>query len=129
MTQPFGVVVIGAVCLVVGLLGIAGFVVATAGRAPGTSPLAQLFTSALAITYIVTGVFVWRRSRLAAPAFLVALVFPVFVARNIVPSGELLLPSLVAASLAAWLGFRYLWSQGQRPAWRPTTHERQGSLA
>lgn len=115
MTQPFGIFVMAGVCLVVGLLGIAGFLVATAGRVPGTSPLAQLFTSALAITYIATAVLMWRRSRFAAPAFLVALVFPVFVARNIVPSGVLLVPSLMATSLASWLGFRYLRKQVEAP--------------
>jgi hypothetical protein len=108
LTRPFSVVVMAGVCLVVGLLGIAGFLVATAARVPGTSPLAQMFTSAFAITYIATSVLVWRRSRLAAPAFLVALIFPVVVSRNIVPSGALLLPSLLVTSLVAWRGYGYL---------------------
>jgi len=48
-TKPFGVVLIGALCLIAGLAGLAGFWVATEAGAPGTSPLAQLFTMAWSI--------------------------------------------------------------------------------
>jgi hypothetical protein len=116
MSNPVGVVVMATVSLVIGLAGIAGFWMASKARVPGTSPLMQLFTSALSITFIGTSVLMWRRSRLAAPAFLVALVFPVIVARNIVPSGALLLPSVVVAALLAFPGYLYLRRQGQQPA-------------
>ena len=114
MSRPLGVVVTAGVCLAIGLVGIAGFLSATAGRGPETSPLSQLFTSALAATFIVTGALVWRRSRLAAPALLMALVFPVVVSRYIVPSGALFLPSLLAMSLVAWRGYAYLRRENQR---------------
>jgi hypothetical protein len=68
----------------------------------------QLFTSALSIIFIGTSVLIWRRSPLAAPAFLGALIFPVIVARNIVPSGALLLPSVIVAALLAFPGYLYL---------------------
>ena len=116
MSNHVGVVVMATVFLVIGLAGIAGFWVATKARMPGTSPLMQLVTAAYSITFIGAGVLIWRRSQLAAPAFLVALVLPVYVARYIVPSGALLLPSLIVAALIAFPGYLYLRREGQRPA-------------
>jgi hypothetical protein len=116
ITRPFGVVLMGAVCLAAGLTGIAGFWVATEARVPGTSPLAQLFTLAWSITYILTSVLVWRRSKLAAPTFLAALGFPVGVSWFIAPDGQFFLPSLIVTSLVALFGYRYLQREGRRLA-------------
>ena len=114
--KPFGVVLIGAVCLVAGLVGIAGFWVATEARVPGTSPLAQLFTMAWSITFILVSVLLWRRSRLAPLVFLVAMGFPVVLSRFIFPGGQPFVPSLIAASLVGLLGYRYLRRAGQQSA-------------
>ena len=114
ITTPFGVVLMGAVCVVAGLAGIVGFWVATAGRGPGSSPLAQLLTLAWSITYILTGVLMWRGSRLAVPAFLAALGFPVVVSWFLVPGGTFVLPTLIVTSLVASFGYRYLRREGQR---------------
>src|SRR5262245_24255326 len=116
MSNPVGVVVMTTVFLVIGLAGIAGFWGATRARMPGTSPLMQLISAAFSITFIGTSALICLRSRFAAPAFLVALVFPVYVARNIVPSGALFLPSLIVAALLAFPGYLYLRREGQRPA-------------
>ena len=85
-TKPFGVVLIGALCLIAGLAGIAGFWVATEARVPGTSPLAQLFTMAWSITFILVSVLMWRRSRLAPLVFFVAMGFPIVLMRFIFPA-------------------------------------------
>jgi len=114
--KPFGVVLFGAVCLVAGLVGIAGFWVATEARVPGTSPLAQLFTMAWSITFILVSVLMWRRSRLAPLVFLVAMGFPVVLMRFIFPGGQPFVPSLIAASLVALLGYRYLRRAGHQSA-------------
>jgi hypothetical protein len=115
-TKPFGVVLIGALCLIAGLAGLAGFWVATEAGAPGTSPLAQLFTMAWSIAFILVSVLLWRRSRIAPPVFLVAMAFPVVLMRFVVPGGQAFVPSLVAASLVGVLGYRYLRRAGQRLA-------------
>ena len=105
-----------AACLTVGVAGVVAFWAATEARGPGTSPLAQLFTSALSITYILTSVLMWRRSRFAAPAFLVALGFPVILSWYILPGVPISLPTLAVTFLVGLLGFWYLWRVGQRPA-------------
>ena len=77
ITRPFGVTLIGAVCLVAGLVGVAGVWFATEARVPGTSPLAQLVTMAWSLTFILVSVLTWRRSRVAPLVFLVAMGLPV----------------------------------------------------
>lgn len=121
MSNPVGVVVMAMVFLVIGLAGMAAFWVATKARVPGTSPLMQLLTAAFGITFIGTSVLIWRRSRLAGAAFLVALAFPVYVARNIGPSGALLLPSVIVAALLAFPGYMYLRGERQRPDLQTTS--------
>ena len=107
-TRPFGVILIVVLCLTAGLAGIAGFWLATEARALGTSPLAQLFTMAWSITFILTGVLIWRRSGVASVLFLLAMGFPVYLSRFVVPGGQAFLPALVVFSLLGLLGYRYL---------------------
>jgi hypothetical protein len=107
--MPSGIILLGAAFLVVGLAGIAVFWIAFMSRTSGTSPLAQLFALAWSGTYVATGVLTWRRSRLAAPAFLAAMGLFVLLLSFIVPGGHLLLVSLLVATfLFAFLGYRYL---------------------
>ena len=115
-TRPFGVVLIVVLCLVAGLVGISGFWVATEARVPGTSPLAQLFTMAWSITFILVSVLMWRRARLAPPVFLVAMGFPVVLMRFVFPGGQPFVPALIVASVVGLLGYRYLRRTGQRLA-------------
>ena len=112
-TRSFGVTLMVVLCLAAGLAGIAGFGLATEARAPGTSPLAQLFTLAWAITFILTGVLMWRGARLASLLFVAAMVFPIELARLVVPGGQAFVPALIVFSLLGLLGYRYL---SQQPA-------------
>jgi hypothetical protein len=114
ITRPVGVVLMVGLCLVAGLAGIAGFWLATEARTRGTSPLAQLFTMAWSITYILTGVLLWRRSRLVPLVFLVALGFPVVLSRFLVPGGQAFLPSLIVVAFVGLLGARYLRRRNQQ---------------
>ena len=116
ITRPVGVVLIGTLCLVAGLVGIAGFWIATEARAPGTSPLAQIVTTAWSITFLLISVLLWRRSRLAPVVFFMAMGFPVVVMGFLFPGGQAWVPSIVAASLIGLLGYRYLRRAGQRLA-------------
>ena len=116
ITRPLGVVLMGGVCLVAGITGIAGFWVATEARVPGTSPLAQLFTSAWSVAFILTSVLMWRQSRLAAPAFLAATGFPLVVSWFLFPGGKFFVPSLIVTSLIGLFGYQYLRRHGQRLA-------------
>jgi len=67
-----------------------------------------LFALTWGCTYIVTAVLTWRRSRVAASAFVAAIGLLLFPARFIVPGGQLLLPSFVLLAVVAFLGHRYL---------------------
>ena len=113
---PFGVVLIGALCLIAGLVGIAGFWAATEARAPGASPLAQIFTLAWSMTFLLVSVLMWRRSRLAPGVFLVAMGFPVVFMGFLFPGGQAWVPSIIAAALLGLVGYRYLRRAGQRLA-------------
>ena len=106
ITRAFGVVLIGALCLVAGLVGVAGFWVATEARVPGTSPLAQLFAMSWSITFILVSVLMWRRSHLAPLVFLVAMGFPVVLMRFVFPGGQPFVPSLIVASIVGLIGYR-----------------------
>ena len=114
--RPVGVMLIVVLCLTAGLAGIAGFWLATESRAPGTSPLAQLFTMAWSITFILTSVLMWRRASVAPVLFLLAMGFPVYLSRFIVPGGQAFLPSLIVFSLIGLLGYKYLRGRSQQPA-------------
>ena len=105
--RPFGIVLLAAALLAAGFAGIAGFWAAWP-RTSNTSPLAALLTLVWSCMYVVAALLTWRRSRLAAPAFVVAvgLLPPLFW--FIFPGGQLLLPSFVITFLFALLGYRYL---------------------
>jgi hypothetical protein len=78
LRRPFGITLLAGVFLAAGLAGIAVFWLAWP-RSSNTSPLAALFALMWSCTYVLTALLTWRRSRLAAPAFLAAfglLVFP-----------------------------------------------------
>ena len=77
-------------------------------RASNTSPLMALFAGVCACAYVATAVLTWRRSRLAAPALMVAIGLLLFPARFLVPGGQIsLLASVVIISVAA-TGYWYL---------------------
>ena len=102
---------LAATFLAVGLVGIVAFLGAliTWLRTAGTSPLATLLTLAWSCTFVLTAILMWRRSRYAAPVFLVAMGFLMFLLSSIFPGGQLLLlPLFAVIALFAFLGYRYL---------------------
>jgi hypothetical protein len=105
--RPFGIILLAAALLAAGLAGIAALWVAWP-RTSNTSPLMALFALVWSAIYIVTAILTWRRSRLAAPAFLGGIGLLLFPARYIVPGGQLSVPSFVVIVLVAFLGYRYL---------------------
>ena len=107
LRRPFGIILLAGAFLVAGLAGIAAFWLAWP-RTSNTSPLAALFALMWSCTYVVTAILTWRRSRLAAPAFLAAIGLLMFPASFISPGGQLFLPSFVVIVLVAFLGYRYL---------------------
>jgi hypothetical protein len=107
LRRPFGIILLAGAFLVAGLAGIAAFWVAWP-RTSNTSPLAALFALVWSCTYVVTAILMWRRSRLAAPAFLAAIGLLMFPASFIFPGGQLFLPLFVVIVLVAVLGYRYL---------------------
>jgi hypothetical protein len=107
LRRPFGIILLAGAFLAAGLAGIAAFWVAWP-RTSNTSPLAALFALVWSCTYVVTAILTWRRSRLAAPAFLAAIGLLMFPASFIFPAGQLFLPSFVVIVLVAFLGYRYL---------------------
>ena len=106
--RPFGIVVLAAALLAAGLAGIAALWAAWP-RTPNTSPLAALLALVWSCTYIVTSLLTWRRSRLAAPAFLAALALLLPLFSRIFPGGQVLvgLSSVITFGVAL-LGYRYL---------------------
>ena len=105
--RPFGTIVLAGVFLVAGLAGIAAFW-AFWPRTSNASPLAALFALIWSCAYVGTAILTWRRSGLAAPAFLVAIGLLVFPSSFIVPGGQLFIPSFVVITLVGFLGYRYL---------------------
>jgi len=67
-----------------------------------------LFALTWGCTYVVTGILTWCRSRFAAPSFIAAIGLLLFPARLVVPSGQLVVPSLLVLTLIAFVGVRYL---------------------
>jgi hypothetical protein len=96
--------------------GLAGLYASWAAwpRTAGTSPLMALLALAWGLTYIVTAVLAWRRSRFAAVSFVAALGLLLLPAKFLVPGGEFVIPAMVVLTLVAVLGVRYL--RGQRRA-------------
>ena len=107
LTRPFGTILLAGAFLVAGLVGLVAFW-AVWPRTSSTSPLAALFALLWSCTYLATAVLTWRRSRLAAPAFLAAIGLLAFPASFLVPGGQLFLPSFVVIILFAFLGYWYL---------------------
>jgi hypothetical protein len=106
--RPFGIILLAAALLAAGLAGIAAFWAAWP-RTSNTSPLAAMFALVWRCTYVVTALLTWRRSRLAAPAFVVAMGLLLFPLSRIFPGGEVvLLPSFGVTFLIGVLGYRYL---------------------
>ena len=105
--RTLGTTLLAAVFLVAGVAGIAAFWAAWP-RTSSTSPLAALFALTWGCTYIVTAILTWRRSRFAAPIFLVAIGLLLFPAAFIVPGGQIFIPSFVIIVLVALLGYQYL---------------------
>jgi hypothetical protein len=106
--RPFGIILLAAALLAAGLAGIAAFWAAWP-RTSNTSPLAALLALVWSCTYLVAALLMWRRSRLAAPAFLAAmgLLLPLFL--FMFPGGHVpLLPPFVITLLLALLGYWYL---------------------
>jgi len=114
--RPLGIMLLAAALLAAGLVGIAGLWAAWP-RTSNTSPLAALFCAAWSCAYISAGVLTWRRSRFAAPVFIVAIGLLTFPLSRLFPGGQLfLLPSFVIIFFLALLGYRYLRRKSQ-PAW------------
>jgi hypothetical protein len=108
LRRPFGIILLAAALLAAGLAGVAAFWAAWP-RTSNTSPLAALFALTWSCAYIVAGVLTWRRSRLAAPAFIAAIGLLVFPLSFVFPGGQLfLVPSFVVVFLFTLLGYRYL---------------------
>ena len=113
--RPFGIILLAATLLSAGLAGIAAFWAAWP-RTSNTSPLAALFALVWSCAYVVTALLTWRRSRLAAPAFLAAMGLLLPLLSLIFPGGQVLFnPSFVVTFLFAFLGYRYL-SRAHEPA-------------
>jgi hypothetical protein len=107
LSRMVGTNLLAGVLFVAGLAGI-GASWATWPRTPATSPLMALFALTWGLTYVVTAILTWRRSRFAAPSFIVAIGLLLFPARLIVPGGQLVVPSLLVLTLIAFIGHRYL---------------------
>ena len=107
--RPFGISLLAAALLAAGFAGIAALWAAWPGTS-NTSPLAALFALMWSCAYIVAGVLTWRRSRLAAAAFIAAIGLLLFPLSFLFPgSGQLLLlPSFAVIVLFTFLGYGYL---------------------
>src|SRR5262245_58298252 len=105
--RSFGTILRAGALLVAGLAGIVA-VWAAWTTTSNTSPLAALFALVWSCTYVVTAIWTWRRSSLAAPGFLVAIALLVFPASFITPGGQLYLASFAVIIPIAFLGYRYL---------------------
>lgn len=104
-SQPFGITLLAALFLAAGLAGIAASW-ALWPRSAGTSPLAALVALLWGVAYLVAAGLAWRRSRLAAPAFLAAIGLLLPLSVFIVPGGHvLLLPLYGAIGVSAFLGY------------------------
>jgi hypothetical protein len=114
--KPYTTMLLATVFLLLGLVGIAAFMVAFQAwlTTVGTSPLAALFTLGWSVTFLATAVLAWRRSRHAAFVFLAAIGFLLFMASYIFPGAQLLLllPLFGFILLLAFLGYKHLQRAG-----------------
>ena len=107
VTRPFGTILLAGAFHAAGLM----WLVVSWGALPrsaNTSPLMALFAGLCACTYIATAILTWRRSTLAAPAFVAAIALFLFPARFLVPGGQVFLPSFLVILLVGAVGYRYL---------------------
>ena len=110
---PIGLILLVAALLAVGLAGIAACWAAWP-RTSNTSPLAALLSFVWSCTYIVSALLAWRRSRLAAPAFLGAMALLLPLSWFLFPGSQVpFLAILVITLLLALLGHRYLRNAGE----------------
>jgi hypothetical protein len=107
--RPFGIIVLAAALLAAGLAGIAAFW-AVLPRSSNTSPLAALFALTWSCAYLAAGILTWRRSRVAAIAFIAAIGLLMYPLRFVFPGGGqlFLLTSFVVFFLFGVLGYQYL---------------------
>lgn len=78
-------------------------------RTTHTSPLAALLSLLWSCTYIVAAMLTWRRSRLAPPAFLAAMVLLFPLCWFLFPGDQTpFLPFSVLTLVLGLLGYRYL---------------------
>lgn len=114
--RPSGRILLAAACFTAGLAGIAALWLVWP-RTSNTSPLAALFALVWSCTYFVTALLTWRGSRLAAPAFFMAIGLLAFPLSFVFPGAQLfVLPSFVVVVLVAFLGYRYLRRASERAA-------------
>ena len=85
LRRPIGITLLAGVCLLAGVAGIAASWAAWP-RTANTSPLAALFALTWGCTFLAAGVLTWRRSRLAAPAFVAAIGLLIVLLRFIFPA-------------------------------------------
>jgi hypothetical protein len=106
--KPFGIRLLSGALFAAGLAGLAACWMAWP-RTSNTSPLAALFALLWGCTFVATALLTWRRSRLAAPAFLAAMALLLTLFSFIFPGGQLLLLlPFVITLLFGLLGYRYL---------------------
>jgi hypothetical protein len=107
IVRPIGSVLLAGALLVAGLAGVVAFW-AVFPRTADTSPLAALFLLTWSCTYVAAATLTWRRSPLAAAAFVGAVGLLLFPASFAFPGGGFVVPSFIAIVLLALLGYRYL---------------------
>jgi hypothetical protein len=106
--RPFGIILLAAALLAAGVAGIVAFWAAFP-RTSDTSPLAAGFLLVWSCTYVASALLTWRRSRLAAPAFLAAMGLLLAPLTFLFPGDAVSrLPSFAVVFLAGFLGYRYL---------------------
>lgn len=117
--KPYFIILLAVAFFAVGLVGVAAFGMALLSwlKTAGTSPFMMLFAFAWSCAFVFAAVLTWRRSRLAAPAFLAAMGLLLYLLSFIFPGGQLLLlPLFVVLFLFAFLGYRYLHRAGEPTA-------------
>jgi hypothetical protein len=102
-----GPTLLAGVFFVAALAGLAAFWAAWPTNS-NTSPLAALFALLWSCVYFVAAILIWRRSRLAAPAFVAAIALLLFPASRLFPGGQVFLPAVVFVGAVAFLGARFL---------------------
>lgn len=106
--RPLGIIVLAAALVAAGFAGVVAMWSAWPSSS-NTSPLAAMFAFVWSLTYLTAGLFTWRGSRLAAPAFLVALALLLPPFWFLFPTDRsVLLPLVALTALFGLLSYRYL---------------------